>query len=165
MFDGVEFLRLLNETDLKELSENREAFEAPLHHYKIQPENQRKLVWLSGPPGVGKSTTAQLLSKHAGFVYYEADCTGSFLNPFIPANEENPTAASFKQKPMKVSMRSEMKFSCYIHQMFKSTIFSKGVPRDFAFALFDAKKKYEKEHGCKPNEFEVISGQKDLLKV
>jgi hypothetical protein len=114
MFDEVEFLRLLNETDLKELSENREAFEAPLHHYKIQPENQRKLVWLSGPPGVGKSTTAQLLSKHAGFVYYEADCTGSFLNPFIPANEENPTAASFKQKPMKVSMQSEMKFSCYI---------------------------------------------------
>ena len=114
MFDEVEFLRLLNETDLKELSENREAFEAPLHHYKIQPENQRKLVWLSGPPGVGKSTTAQLLSKHAGFVYYEADCTGSFLNPFIPPNEENPTAASFKQKPMKVSIQSEMKFSCYI---------------------------------------------------
>ena len=48
--------------------------------------------------------------------------------------------------------------------MFKSIIF-KGVPRDFAFALFDAKKKYEKEHGCKPNEFEVISGQKDMLKV
>ena len=114
MFDEVEFLRLLNETDLKELSENREAFEAPLHHYKIQPENQRKLVWLSGPPGVGKSTTAQLLSKHAGFVYYEADCTASFLNPFIPPNEENPTAASFKQKPMKVIMQSEMKFSCYI---------------------------------------------------
>ena len=114
MFDEVEFLRLLNETDLKELSENREAFEAPLHHYKIQPENQRKLVWLSGPPGVGKSTTAQLLSKHAGFVYYEADCTGSFLNPFIPSNEENPTAASFKQKPMKVSMQYEMKFSCDI---------------------------------------------------
>ena len=114
MFDEVEFLRLLNETDLKELSENREAFEAPLHHYKIQPENQGKLVWLSGPPGVGKSTTAQLLSKHAGFVYYEADCTGSFLNPFIPPNEENPTAASFKQKPMKVSMQSEMKFSCHI---------------------------------------------------
>ena len=113
MFDEVEFLRLLNETDLKELSENREAFEAPFHHYKIQPENQRKLVWLSGPPGVGKSTTAQLLSKHAGFVYYEADCTGSFLNPFIPPNEENPTAASFKQKPMKVSMQSEMKFSVF----------------------------------------------------
>ena len=114
MFDEVEFLRLLNETDLKELSENREAFEAPLHHYKIQPENQRKLVWLSGPPGVGKSTTAQLLSKHAGFVYYEADCTGSFLNPFIPPNEENPTAASFKQKPMIVIMQSKMKFSCSI---------------------------------------------------
>ena len=114
MFDEVEFLRLLNETDLKELSENRDTFEAPLHHYKIQPENQRKLVWLSGPPGVGKSTTAQLLSKNAGFVYYEADCTMSFLNPFISPNEENPSEASFKQKPLKVSLKYVIKLSCYV---------------------------------------------------
>ena len=123
MFDEVEFLRLLNETDLKELSENRDTFETPLHHYKIQPENQRKLVWLSGPPGVGKSTTAQLLSKNAGFVYYEADCTMSFLNPFISPNKENPTEASFKQKPLKVSKKSVIKL-LFIPQLFLITSFS-----------------------------------------
>ena len=102
MFHQVEFLNWLSDEDMKKLAEKCDPIEAPLHHYKTQPENQGKLVWLSGPPGVGKSTTAQLLSRNFGYVYYEADCTMSFLNPFIPPNEENPTVSSFKQTPLKV---------------------------------------------------------------
>ena len=56
---------------------------------------------MSGPPGAGKSTTAQLMGKKAGYVYYEADCS-MVLNPFVPTNVDNPTLAAFKQKPIKV---------------------------------------------------------------
>ena len=35
-----------------------------------------KIIWLSGAPGMGKSTTAQILGRLHGYVYYEADCFG-----------------------------------------------------------------------------------------
>ena len=70
--------------------------EAPSCPYKIQPENQGKLVWLSGPPGVGKSTTGQLLAKKANYVYYEVDCLTKYLNPF------EPSMAVPLQEPIKV---------------------------------------------------------------
>ena len=59
---------------------------------------------MSGPPGAGKSTTAQLLARHDGYVYYEADCTLEVLNPFVPLDVENPTLAAHRQKPLKVSI-------------------------------------------------------------
>ena len=55
-----------------------------------------------GPPGAGKSTTAQLLSKELDWIYYEADCAMGFLNPFVSPDVENPTLAAFQQKPLKV---------------------------------------------------------------
>ena len=63
-------------------------------------------MWLSGPPGVGKSTTGQLMSREYGYVYYEADCFEECLNPFVdPTNLENPTKLAFSQKPLKVIFR------------------------------------------------------------
>ena len=76
--------------------------EAPSCSYKIQPENQGKLVWLSGPPGAGKSTTGGLLGKNHGYIYYEADCFGMFVNPFVNINVNEPTLEMMKQKPLKV---------------------------------------------------------------
>ena len=102
--NDVECLKWMSEEDLKKLADDREHMDSPLCPYKIQPENQGKLVWLSGPPGAGKSTTAQLMSKKAGFVYLEADCISQFLNPFIPSNADNPSMAGFQQKALKVKV-------------------------------------------------------------
>ena len=44
------------------------------------------------------------MGRDAGYVYYEADCTSYFLNPFIPTDVDNPTTAAFKQKALKVSI-------------------------------------------------------------
>ena len=44
----VDIFKWQSEQDLKSLTEDREPVEAPLCPYKIQPENQGKLVWLSG---------------------------------------------------------------------------------------------------------------------
>ena len=55
-----------------------------------------------GPPGAGKSTSAQLLARSEGYVYYEADCFGLFVNPFIDPNLDEPTLAVSNQRPLKV---------------------------------------------------------------
>ena len=56
----------------------------------------------AGPPGAGKSTSAQLLARSEGYVYYEADCFGMFVNPFVDPNVEEPTLAMGSQRPLKV---------------------------------------------------------------
>ena len=57
-----------------------------------------KIIWLSGAPGMGKSTSAQMLGRDHGYVYYEADTFGLMKNPFIDLNADNPSMAQMKQK-------------------------------------------------------------------
>merc|ERR1711983_214161 len=68
------------------------------HPYKVQPENQGKLIFISGAPGSGKSTTALKLAKKEGFVYYEGDGFIFLRNPYIPLDAEEPSFATSKQK-------------------------------------------------------------------
>ena len=104
MSKSLETIKWLSAEEMEKLSNDREPTEAPIcNQYQIQPENQGKLVWLSGPPGTGKSTTGELMGKQAGFVYFEADCTMYGLNPFLPLESKNP-AAVFQQKALKVIM-------------------------------------------------------------
>ena len=55
-----------------------------------------------GPPGAGKSTSAQLLGRNHGFIYYEADCFMQLANPFVDLNVDEPTLAMGQQTPLKV---------------------------------------------------------------
>ena len=57
---------------------------------------------LSSKSSIGKSTTAQLMAKEKGWVYYEADCFGRCVNPFIPLDVDEPSMAQIKQQPIKV---------------------------------------------------------------
>ena len=50
---------------------------------------------------MGKSTSAQILARDHGFVYYEADAFGLMKNPFIDVNAAEASLATTKQKGIK----------------------------------------------------------------
>ena len=93
----------VNDEKLNEFKELREPADAPICKYsKLQPNKPGKIIWFSGPPGAGKSTTAQLMGRKHGYVYYEGDCYNSMTNPFIDLNVDNPSLAQSDQIPLKV---------------------------------------------------------------
>jgi len=95
---GVSQLIKLTEEEYIAFLNDFDPIESPPNNYKIQPENQGKLIWITGPPGTGKSTTAQCLARDHGYVYYEADCFASLKNPYIPLDIENPSMGQMHQK-------------------------------------------------------------------
>ena len=101
MYKLVETFEWQSEEELAAFKEIGDPVNAPPSHYKMQPENQGKLVLISGAPGLGKSTSAQLLSNKSGYVYYEADCFMAHVNPYIPPHADEPTLARTKQKFLK----------------------------------------------------------------
>ena len=56
---------------------------------------------ISGPPGLGKSTTSLLLGQKANYVNYEGDAFFSHLNPYLPPDVTEPSLATGKQIPLK----------------------------------------------------------------
>ena len=93
----------VNDQMLNEFKESRESADAPICQYaKLQPAKLGKIIWFSGPPGAGKTTTAQLMGRKHGHVYYEGDCYNSIMNPFVDLNVDNPTMAQSEQTPLKV---------------------------------------------------------------
>ena len=91
----------LSADELKAKLEAREPYKSPKTFYPIQPEKPGKIVWLSGPPGAGKSTTGLLLAKTHDFVYYEADCFTFCVNPYVPLDANEPSMAQHSQTPLK----------------------------------------------------------------
>merc|ERR1711936_587607 len=107
---GVSSLEWMSEEEAAALEAEGDPIDSPTCPYKIQPENVGKLLWITGSPGLGKSTTAQLLSRNFGYVFYEGDCFGACRNPYIPNDAQDPTLAQVNQKPLKgdgVAERSE----------------------------------------------------------
>ena len=50
---------------------------------------------------MGKSTSAQLLGRDHGYVYYEADCFKKISNPYVPLSVDNPSLAHVNQKVLR----------------------------------------------------------------
>ena len=78
------------------------------------------MVWLSGPPGSGKSTTGMLMGRENGYVCWDADCTMNGLNPFIPLNSENATLAVMRQPALKVIIVISLIVECDYSNNFAS---------------------------------------------
>jgi gluconate kinase len=101
MTNCVDVFEWMSEEEFAEYVSTGDDVDAYPHDYKIQPENQGKLVWLSGAPGLGKSTSGLLLGKNAGYVYYEADAFMSHVNPYVPLDAAEPSLATILQNFMK----------------------------------------------------------------
>jgi len=98
---GIAEFESVTEEEAAAWEDDGDPIEAPPGPYKIQPEKKGKFLWFSGPPGHGKSTSAQLLGRNHGYVYYEADCFYSCKNPYIPLDAPDPSLAQVNQKPLK----------------------------------------------------------------
>ena len=75
----------------------------PSTFYPIEPGKPGQLVFISGPPCSGKSTTAKYLAQYYGYKYYEADAVFYKLyNPYLPLNDIEPVISLYSQKKLKV---------------------------------------------------------------
>ena len=98
---GIAKFEWITDEEAAAIEDDGDPIDTPPAPYKLQPENQGKLLWLTGPPGLGKSTSAQLLAKNHGYVYYEGDCFNSCKNPYIPVDAPDPTMAHLNQRKLK----------------------------------------------------------------
>ena len=114
-FVGLWELEWVTEEEAEMFSKEGDPVSAPRSCYRIEPERQGKLLWITGldikiiikhkpsqkmtpgPPGLGKSTTAQLLSRDHGYVYYEGDCFWALRNPYVPVEAKEATLAQLSQ--------------------------------------------------------------------
>ena len=102
----VDVIELMTDEKLQEYKNIREHCDTPsIPYFTPQPDKVGKLLWFSGPPGAGKSTTAQLMGRYHKYVYYEADCFGSFMNPFVDLHADDPTMMQMAQAPLYVSYK------------------------------------------------------------
>ena len=76
--------------------------------YKSRLFYSGRVLWISGAPGMGKSTSAQILGKNHGYVYYEGDAFGSLRNPFNKIDSENPSLDQIKMKNLKGTQHSKL---------------------------------------------------------
>merc|ERR1719510_455732 len=95
---GIATLTKITKEEMEEILNDADPIDAPPGEYTIQPEKPGKVIWLTGAPGMGKSTSAQILGRSHGYVYYEADCFG---------NLENPSLAQMSQRLLKGAGREE----------------------------------------------------------
>jgi len=97
---GLWTMEWITAEEAERLANDGDPILEPVCPYKIQPENQGKLFWITGPPGLGKSTSAQLLAKKHGYVFYEGDCFFGLRNPYIPVDSKDPSMDQMKQRKL-----------------------------------------------------------------
>ena len=118
---GFEKIKWVSDDELQEILDAREPWNKPSTFYKIQPEIQGKIIIIGGSPGSGKTTSAFLLAKNHGFVYYEGDCFMHSLNPYIPLDVSNPTMQHVMQAPLKNYPKKTIKAVREFHTKLKFT--------------------------------------------
>jgi len=101
MTNSTDVFEWMSDDELNEFISTGDPADAYPHENKEQPENQEKLVWLSGAPGLGKSTSGLLLGKKAWYVYYEADAFMNHMNPYVSLNAAEPSLAMMSQNFLK----------------------------------------------------------------
>ena len=100
--DKVYSFKKMSEENYVAFKDSADLENAPSSHYKPIPEIANgNFIWISGAPGLGKSTSGLLLSKLFGYVYYEGDAFVDHTNPYIPPEVEEPSIAISGQKPLK----------------------------------------------------------------
>ena len=93
----------LSPEEFEKLKDDSEPWDQMVCPYPKEPGTQGKIIWLSGPPGAGKTTTGNMLMKTGQFVCYEADTFMFHLNPYLPVAKDEKEAAwlIMKQKSLK----------------------------------------------------------------
>ena len=97
MSNQLDVFEWISEEEYTEIRNSGDPYDAPTSHYKVQPDNVGKLLWITGRPGTGKSTIAQHISKTLGYVYYEGDAFLGLVNPYIPPNKNEMISAVGQQ--------------------------------------------------------------------
>ena len=88
---------------------------------------------------MGKSTTAQILAREEGYVYYEADCFAQLKNPYIPLDDPNPSMAQVNQRNLKGPGMQERQALCSVaNDMFGAVMAGKEHDRDEANKFYSA---------------------------
>ena len=94
-------LEWVSEAEIETFKENRQSALAPLCPFVVpNPDQEGKLIWLTGPPGSGKSITSQYFAKTHGFIHYQGDCFTEFLNPFTDLEADEATLSQMMQVPL-----------------------------------------------------------------
>ena len=88
---------------------------------------------------MGKSTTAQILAREEGYVYYEADCFTQLKNPYIPLDEPNPSMAQVNQRNLKgPGMQERQALYSVANDVFGAVLAGKEHDRDEANKIYSA---------------------------
>lgn len=88
---------------------------------------------------MGKSTTAQILAREEGYVYYEADCFTQLKNPYIPLDEPNPSMAQVNQKNLKgPGMEERQALYAVANDVIGAVLTGKEHDRDKANLMYSA---------------------------
>jgi len=91
---------------------------APIVPYPMQPTKQGRLVFISGPPGSGKSTIASIIAERERSVFYEGDGFLLGFNPYLAPGENQVIARGSKHAligpGMRERLRAMMGFAAFV---------------------------------------------------